>query len=1010
MAARLPKKEGFSMKHTFIRKPLSVLLSILMALSVFGGLTISSSAAEKTIAEGVIYKQGDTIVLPGNGVYYVKGDKYSHAQEIVGNGTVTQFEGDEYSYMLEIEEWGIPAYLDMFDYEEEMNQGLSVLGITFTGSGTQSDPYMPKLAFGEVESTWAGEGEGTEDSPWLIKDLNDLRALSANVASGMTYSGKYLKLAADIDCGSDNWEAIGGKNKFMGTFDGDSHTITYNVAYSGDEDNKGLFYEIGAGGTVKNLNVAGSINCASLYADYLGGIAVYNSGTITNCASSVDITGYGNTIAGIAAYCKDGAKITYCAATGTISWPQTGDFYSIVAGITGGYDSTTISNCASLCDIIAPNADADSYAGRLVASGYGGTYSDNYYLSTAQIEGEVNSDYATAKTADELKEIGQAAYDAGYTVYGLALGAVASNPDQEAADAVIALIDAIGEVVLTDECKQKIDAARNAYDALTDAQKALVSNYETLQFAEGQYAALQLAADMTAFETYKTEKKAAMDALLQEGDSEAVQSIVGLAKTQIEGFTYDESKTLDENKAALDTLVANVPNAVAEQRATDLYAAKIEFDHYKAEQKAAVEAMAQEGDSEAVAQIIADAAAAIDALIYDEFYTLAENKATVDTLANIADRLAAQRAADAAAAQLAADKAAFDAYKFNLVAAVQAMAQDGDSEAAAQIITDAAAAIALLDYDTAKTLDENKAAVDALADIADALAAQRAADAAAAQLAADKAAFDDYKADQKAAVQALAEEGDSAAAAQIVAEAVAAIEALTYDEAKTLDENKAAVDALADIADALASQRAADAAAAALAEAKEAAKAAIRNHKNVADYREAEQAELADIIENACVAIDAATDTAAVSVIRSATIALINEIKTDAQLTAEEKVAADQAAADEVAALIDAIGEVEYNDESKAKIDAARAAYDALTDDQKALVENVEDLTAAEAKYDELKAAAETPDDPEEPVEDGVCPICGKTHNGGIFDKLVGFIHSLIAIFRSMFSFNSSGC
>ena len=57
------------MKHTSIRKPLSVLLSILMALSVFGGLTISSSAAEKTIAEGVIYKQGDTIVLPGNGTY-----------------------------------------------------------------------------------------------------------------------------------------------------------------------------------------------------------------------------------------------------------------------------------------------------------------------------------------------------------------------------------------------------------------------------------------------------------------------------------------------------------------------------------------------------------------------------------------------------------------------------------------------------------------------------------------------------------------------------------------------------------------------------------------------------------------------------------------------------------------------------------------------------------------------------------------------------------------------------
>ena len=358
-----------------------------------------------------------------------------------------------------------------------------------------------------------------------------------------------------------------------------------------------------------------------------------------------------------------------------------------------------------------------------------------------------------------------------------------------------------------------------------------------------------------AFEAYKAEKKAAVEAMAEEGDSTDAQQIIADAAAAIEALTYNEAETLDANKAAVDA-AADIADRLAAQRATDLYAAKIEFDHYKAEQKAAVEAMAQEGDSEAVAQIIADAAAAIEALTYDEAKTLAENKATVDTLANIADRLAAQRAADAAAAQLAADKAAFDAYKFNLVAAVQAMAQDGDSEAAAQIIDDAAAAIALLDYDTAKTLDENKAAVDALANIADALAEQRAAD-------------------------------------------------------------------------------------------------------------------------------------------------------------------ADRAAADAVESLIDAIGEVAYTDESKAKIDAARAAYDELTDDQKALVENDDVLTAAEAKYDELKAAAETPDDPEEPttptdpdepVEDGVCPICGKTHNGGIFDKLVGFIHSLINSFRKLFSFNSSVC
>ena len=66
---------------------------------------------------------------------------------------------------------------------------------------------------------------------------------------------------------------------------------------------------------------------------------------------------------------------------------------------------------------------------------------------------------------------------------------------------------------------------------------------------------------------------------------------------------------------------------------------------------------------------------------------------------------------------------------------------------------------------------------------------------------------------------------------------------------------------------------------------------------------------------------------------------------------------ADALAAAEVDGLIDAIGTVTL--ESKAKIDAARTAYDALTETQKALVTNLAALLTAEAKYEELKAAAD---------------------------------------------------
>lgn len=58
-------------------------------------------------------------------------------------------------------------------------------------------------------------------------------------------------------------------------------------------------------------------------------------------------------------------------------------------------------------------------------------------------------------------------------------------------------IDAIGEVVFTEECKARIDAARSAYDALSDASKEAITNYQTLVDAEAKYAELETAGIVT---------------------------------------------------------------------------------------------------------------------------------------------------------------------------------------------------------------------------------------------------------------------------------------------------------------------------------------------------------------------------------------------------------------------------------------------------------------------------------------------------------------------------------
>ena len=73
----------------------------------------------------------------------------------------------------------------------------------------------------------------------------------------------------------------------------------------------------------------------------------------------------------------------------------------------------------------------------------------------------------------------------------------AATLNQEAADAVITKITAIGTVAYTTESKTKIDDARTAYDELTGAQKALVpaETLALLTAAETKYAELKAAAE-----------------------------------------------------------------------------------------------------------------------------------------------------------------------------------------------------------------------------------------------------------------------------------------------------------------------------------------------------------------------------------------------------------------------------------------------------------------------------------------------------------------------------------
>ncbi len=113
--------------------------------------------------------------------------------------------------------------------------------------------------------------------------------------------------------------------------------------------------------------------------------------------------------------------------------------------------------------------------------------SDNYSVVD-------NSDGTYLVTVKEIGEYYVVAYDhATPIVPAICEISVGENPDLVPADAVEKLIDEIGTVTLDSE--EAITEAKAAYAALTDAQKALVSNYAKLTAAEAEWAELKKTAD-----------------------------------------------------------------------------------------------------------------------------------------------------------------------------------------------------------------------------------------------------------------------------------------------------------------------------------------------------------------------------------------------------------------------------------------------------------------------------------------------------------------------------------
>ena len=350
------------------------------------------------------------------------------------------------------------------------------------------------------ENAWDGK---TKTEP--KKDANGVYLIgtAAELAWFAATDGKTsAKLTADIDLAAYDWTPL---SKFYGTFDGDGHMVKNLYINSGSYP-LGIFGYVKTGAAVKNLGVSGDVTCtASSYAQ-AGGIAGYleSNAAIENCYSSVNVTSkkHGGSIAG---YTASGATITNCYGSGNITTTSKNECY--LGGICGSSSSNTngatLTNCYSIGDVTGTSGAA-SYLGGLSPDKTAAHYVDNCFYLDGTVSKESPkygvTGLGTAKTAAEMK----AAIEANKNPFNpqmLADLAVRAQEiaDKAAAKAVDDLIDAIGDVTLTDDCQAAINAARTAYDALTDAQKALVSKLDILTDAEAKLAQLKKeAADKAA--------------------------------------------------------------------------------------------------------------------------------------------------------------------------------------------------------------------------------------------------------------------------------------------------------------------------------------------------------------------------------------------------------------------------------------------------------------------------------------------------------------------------------
>jgi hypothetical protein len=239
--------------------------------------------------------------------------------------------------------------------------GTRTATISIASNDFDENPYTFTIQGTGISYT----GSGTEADPYLISNVNDWISLMAATGDWSAH----FELTADLDLSGVALTPVGNDAiNFTGNFEGNYHVISNASLNNVSGQHYGLFGWIGAAGQVGRLG----INNITVNAyQYAGGLAGYNSGTISDCytTGSVTLSGFGGGLVGLNRGTIRGCYSTCVTTAGSFS-----------GGLVGVLQTGTIENCYA-----TGNVTGTSYVGGLTGRAITSTITNCY--ATGKVSG-----------------------------------------------------------------------------------------------------------------------------------------------------------------------------------------------------------------------------------------------------------------------------------------------------------------------------------------------------------------------------------------------------------------------------------------------------------------------------------------------------------------------------------------------------------------------------------------------------------------------------------------------